>query len=319
MSDWHEEYRQRYARLKETGKPFFPYTVFKDVVVAFVILCVLLVLAYRIGAPLEGLADPTDTAYNPRPEWYFLFLFQALKFFPGRLEAVAAVLLPAITILGWLLVPLLDRGPARHPLDRPVWVALCLVALSGMAWLTWLGARSPLVSPIVKQDPLVLAGQRLYRDLRCAYCHMISGKGGMVGPELDKVAGTKTEQWLVDHFHDPQAVNPGSVMPKFGLLDDEIRALVVYMQSLAPEPFTEEAPKLFANRCAACHRIGQEGGAVGPDLSLIGIVRSKAYLRAYIQNPSLANPDASMPSFAGQLTETQLEDLARYLASLRRK
>ena len=304
--------------MKETGKPFFPYAVFKDVVVAFLLLCVLLFLAYRVGTPLEELADPTDATYNPRPEWYFLFLFQALKFFPGRLEA-AAVLLPCLAILALLLVPLLDRGPKRHPLDRPVWTALGVAALSGIAWLTWTGARSPLVNPILKQDPLVSAGQRLYRELRCAYCHTIRGQGGMVGPELDKVVGNKTEQWLAGHFRDPQAMSPGTVMPKLNLLDDEVRALVAYMQSLAAEPLTEEAPRLFAQHCAVCHRIGQQGADVGPDLSLIGSIRDKSYIRTYIQDPALMTSSSAMPSFKDQLTDVQLEDLARYLSSLGRR
>ncbi len=304
---------------KGKGQPFFPDSVFKDVVVAFLVFCVLLFLAYRIRVPLEEVADPTDSTYNPRPEWYFLFLFQALKFFPGRLEAVAAVLLPCLAILMLLLVPFLDRKPERHPLDRPAWTALALMVISGIAWLAWVGARGPLVNPVVKQDPLVLAGQRLYRELKCAYCHRIHGQGGTVGPELDKAAGTKTERWLWDHFRDPQAVNPGSVMPKFGLLDDETRALVAYVISFAPEPFTEEAPRLFADRCAACHRIGKEGAEVGPDLSLIGRTRDKSFIKTYIENPSLTNPTSAMPSYKSQLTDTQIEDLARYLASLVRE
>ena len=319
MAHWHEEYRRRYARLKEAGKPFFPHTVFKDVVAACVVLGLLLVLAYGVGAPLEELADPTDTTYNPRPEWYFLFLFQALKLFPGRFEAVAAILVPGLAILGLLLLPFLDRGPARHPLDRPVWILLGLAAMSGIAWLTWEGTRSPLVNPVVARNPLVLDGQRLYRDLKCAYCHMIGGKGGMVGPELDRLAGTKAEEWLTAHFRDPQTLSPGSVMPKLGLLEEEIRALSAYLVSLAPEPFTEEAPKLFATHCAVCHTIrgGAAGGDLGPALPVVGVARTKSYFKTYIGNPSAIHSTSTMPGFQGELTDTQIEDLARYLASLR--
>jgi mono/diheme cytochrome c family protein len=54
---------------------------------------------------------------------------------------------------------------------------------------------------------------------------------------------------------------------------------------------------------------------MGPDLSLIGSARDKAYLKRYLKDPSKVNPSASMPGFAGQLTDVQLEDLARYLAA----
>ena len=316
MRDWHEEYKRRYLKLKEAGKSFFPHAVFKDALVAALILAALCVLALSLGAKLEDLADPTDATYNPRPEWYFLFLFQALKFFPGHLEAVAAVVLPGAAVLFLVLLPFLDKGPARHPLDRPLWTGLGVLALCGFAYLTWAGYKSPLTNPIVEKDPLVLRGQRLFRELNCAYCHRIVGKGGTVGPELDKVAGEETEEWLERHFRDPQAVTPGSVMPKLNLLDDEIRALVAYMKSLGGGgPYTEEAPKLFAENCAACHRIGKEGGETGPDLSLIGSARDKAYLKRYIQDPVALNPASAMPGYKDQLTEVQIEDLARYLAT----
>ena len=70
--------------------------------------------------PLEQLADPTDTTYIPRPEWYFLFLFQTLKLFKGPLEVVGAVVLPGLAVLALILVPFIDRSAdgAGHAADR---------------------------------------------------------------------------------------------------------------------------------------------------------------------------------------------------------
>lgn len=318
MMDWHEEYRKRYAKLKEAGKSFFPHTVFKDALAAFVILCVLSALAWKYGAGLEGMADPTDTSYNPRPEWYFLFIFQALKAFPGSMEAVGAVLLPGLGVLALFLLPILDRGPERHPLDRKWMTGLGLAVLLAVAGLTVEAYRSPLINPIVESDPLVVSGRRIYRDMNCVYCHKIDGKGGVMGPELDRIADAKTAEWLQLHFRDPKAAKPGSRMPQLNLLDDEIKALTAYMQSLAGEPFTKEAPALFAANCAACHKIGAEGGEAGPDLSAIGSARDKAYLKTFIANPTALNPASQMPGYKDQLTDVEIEDLARYLSSLGR-
>ncbi len=318
MADWHEPYKERYAKAKAEGKPFFPYAVVKDVFVAVLILGLLVFLAWRYGVVLEGLADPTDTTYNPRPEWYFLFMFQALKAFPGSMEAVGAVLLPGLGVGALLLLPLFDRGPERHPLDRPWATGIGILVILCITGLTVAGLRSPLVNPVVERDPLVNAGLRLYRDLNCAYCHKISGKGGSVGPDLGKVVGQETDDWLKRHLRDPKAVNPGSAMPQMSLLDDEIDALIAYLKTVAGEPFTKEAPKLFAENCAACHKIGKVGEDSGPDLSLIGSARDKAFLKRYIQDPASGNPAAVMPGFKDQLTDVQIEDLARYLASLGR-
>ncbi|MBI4249413.1 MAG: c-type cytochrome [Elusimicrobia bacterium] len=312
---WRQDYLKQYKELKEKGRSFFPYAVVKDICVAALILAALCFLALKLGAPLEDLADPTDSTYNPRPEWYFLFIFQALKFFPGKLEAVAAVILPGAAAGVLLFLPFLDRSPERHPLNRPFWLSLGLAALTGMGLLTYYGAKSPMLNPVIEKDPAVMAGTRLYRALNCAYCHRIGGKGGEIGPELDKVVGEETEDWLVKHLRDPKAANPGSEMPKLNLLDDEIQALVVYMKSLAGGPFTGEAPKLFADNCAACHRIGGEGGDGGPDLSLIGSARDKIYIKKYILDPTQLNQSSTMPGFKGQLADTQIEDLARYIAA----
>lgn len=320
MNDWHERYKRRYQRLKESGRPFFPDAVAKDAVVAVLLFAVLAGLAWRYGAGLEAPADPTDSTYNPRPEWYFLFLFQALKLFPGRLESVAAVLLPAAGLLFLALVPFIDRGPERGMRARPAWTTLGLAAAAGFAGLTWASLRSPMINPSVEKAPEVAEGRRLYRELKCAYCHSLDGAGGRIGPELDSVAAERDAQWLSRHFKNPQATSPGSTMPKLDLLDEEVGALVAYLESLpGAEPFTEQAPRVFAESCASCHRVGGEGGEVGPDLSSIGLAREKAYLKRYIEDPSRFNTASAMPGFKGQLSDTQIEDLARYLAALGRK
>src|SRR5208337_412664 len=78
---------------------FFPRQLFKDTVAIFVAFAVLFLMAVIVRVPLEQLADPTDTTYIPRPEWYFLFLFQTLKLFAGPLEVVGSVVLPTLAIL----------------------------------------------------------------------------------------------------------------------------------------------------------------------------------------------------------------------------
>jgi sulfur oxidation c-type cytochrome SoxX len=317
MSDWHAWYRERYAKLKKEGVPFFPDVVFKDAVVALLVFALLCVLSWKFGAKLEALADPTDTSYNPRPEWYFLFLFQALKAFPGSLESVAAVVLPGAGFAFLVLLPFLDRGPKRHPFDRPLLTALGVLAIGAFAALTAAGARSPLVNPVFVENPLVAEGARLYRQLNCSYCHSIDGKGGLVGPELDQVVGQETPEWLEKHFRDPRAVTPGSRMPRLNLLDDEIKALTAYMESIAVLPYTKNAPKLFAENCAVCHTIRGQGGNVGPNLSKIGATQSRAFIRGYITHSTAIYQRSMMPTFKGQLTDVQIEDLARYLSSLR--
>src|SRR3989304_9187111 len=108
-----QEYLEGYKKAKEKGVPFFPDILFKDAVVSLVIFLALIGLAYFLGTPLEARADPADSNYTPRPEWYFLFLFQLLKYFPGQLEVVGVFVIPTLAILILLSLPFLDRSRYR--------------------------------------------------------------------------------------------------------------------------------------------------------------------------------------------------------------
>lgn len=316
-NNWKQDVQRRYLELKNLGKSFFPYVVFKDILAIVLVFAGLVTLSLYAGIHLETLADPTDTTYNPRPEWYFLFLFELLKYFPGSLEIVAVVVIPLV-IIGFLIsLPFIDKGPKRHPLDRPFITGLGLIGIVGAIYLGIQGYRSPLTNSVVEKDYQILEGQRIYGELRCQSCHSIGGRGGIVAPPLDTVGSRRNREWLTNHFRNPQDLSPGSVMPNFGLLDKEIEALVIYMGSLGGGSFTTEAPVIFQEHCSSCHKLGNTGEEIGPDLSQVGQYREQGWLLKYIENPEKIDPNASMPAFGDILTPTQIEDLSRYLAAQR--
>lgn len=166
---------------------------------------------------------------------------------------------------------------------------------------------------------MLVEGKRLYRDLNCAYCHSIDGAGGIIGPDLTNVGNLRTDpQWLSAFLKDPQTVFPGSLMPKLQLLDDEVRALTAYMLSLGAVPtYSAEAPKLFKDSCSFCHTIDGKGGAMGPDLAQVGKSRTLAWIHQYIETPKAVSPGASMPGFRDKLSNEQVDDISRYLMSLK--
>jgi ubiquinol-cytochrome c reductase cytochrome b subunit len=126
--------------------PFYPYQAFRDTVVVSAVLLAVVAMAWRGMPPLEGPADPTDANYIPRPEWYFLGLFQLLKYFPGKWEVFGAILLPGIVAALLALLPWIDRGPERDPRRRPVIMALVTAGLLAVVGLTALGWRDRPIS-----------------------------------------------------------------------------------------------------------------------------------------------------------------------------
>ena len=125
-------------------KRFYPEQAFKDTLAIFVAFVILFIMALVVRVPLERAADPTDTAYTPRPEWYFLFLFQTLKFFSGSLEVVGSLVLPGLAVLLLLVVPFIDRDQVVAVTRRTF--ALTFVALAAIGW-TALTAAAVITTP----------------------------------------------------------------------------------------------------------------------------------------------------------------------------
>jgi quinol-cytochrome oxidoreductase complex cytochrome b subunit len=110
---------ERYERELNKGERFWPDSIFKDLIVSLGIFTLLIILATFIGVAPEPQADPADTTYLPRPEWYFLFLFKFLALYGqipliGKIEWLATVLVPGIGIGLLVLLPFLDKSPYRH-------------------------------------------------------------------------------------------------------------------------------------------------------------------------------------------------------------
>ncbi len=108
---------KRSAMTRDNGKEFFPYFLFEITVVALFTVEAVLILAVLFPAPLGREID-FAAQYQPRPEWYFLFLYQLTKYFPGRFTFVGAVLLPGLAFSMLLLTPFLDQGGSTALRER---------------------------------------------------------------------------------------------------------------------------------------------------------------------------------------------------------
>src|SRR4051795_8046350 len=116
-----EQYLREYHMLKSKGKPFFPYAVAKDSLMAVFVLAIIILMAALFGAELGPKADPTTTTYTPRPEWYFFFLFELLRVVkPPELVFIATVGIPTICMVLLIVLPFIDRNSERNPLRRPI-------------------------------------------------------------------------------------------------------------------------------------------------------------------------------------------------------
>ncbi len=120
-----------YSEYPGKTEAFWPNFLLKEWMVGAVFLVGFLVLTIVHEPPLERVADPTDTGYIPLPDWYFLFLYQLLKYeyAAGSYTVIGAMIIPGLAFGSLLLAPFLDRGSERRPWKRPVAVGMMLLAL----------------------------------------------------------------------------------------------------------------------------------------------------------------------------------------------
>lgn len=131
----------RYERHVARGERFWPDSIYKDLLVSLGIFILLVLLASFVGVPVEPKADPTDTSYIPRPEWYFLFLFKFLALYGqipalGKIEWIATVLIPTLAIGLLFALPFMESSPARYYSKRALPIAVLVLIVVAMVVLT---------------------------------------------------------------------------------------------------------------------------------------------------------------------------------------
>jgi ubiquinol-cytochrome c reductase cytochrome b subunit len=241
-------YLEEYIKEKAKGVKFYPDIIYKDLLVSFGIFLLLVGLAIYVGVANEPPADPSDSSYIPRPEWYFLFLFQMLKYFPGQIEWVGTTILPTIAVLALLLLPFYDRSPFRHWSKRKIAVSIMTLVVIGIVALTVIAAAT---TPLQEETSVattlpeqILLGQDLY-SVQCVECHGAEGEGGEIkgvegleGVVLNPINSSDVMYTRTDEtfFHVIDYGQQDLGMPPFGkgyggeLSRAEINAIVTFMR-----------------------------------------------------------------------------------------
>ncbi len=237
-----EEYLREYALLKSKGKPFFPYAVTKDSVMACVVMAVIITMSLVLGAEVGPKVNPATTTYVPRPDWYFFFLFELLRIIkPPSLVPLATIGIPTVCMILLFLLPFYDRGPERRPERRPIATTAGIFVICAMALLTYEGgnAGAPteinIATPasVVQSGPAALAeynaGRAAVAQSGCEGCHKIGENGNAgPGPNLSHIGARLPPAAIARTL-----VNPTAPMPSFkNLPPAKFEAIVTFLSAL---------------------------------------------------------------------------------------
>ena len=245
---------------------FYPRQVIMDMAFALLLMVGLGFLAYFHPVQLGPIANPANTQFIPRPEWYYLPMFEWLKFWPGRFEAFAVIAVPGTVALLFFLVPFLDRKLERRPWRRPIPLLAVTIVLVGTIFL---GIRShlddlrdPTVAtqlafqakqaeeytqapfhPVMQSangkplssgpvNPLVAQGKGIFDSKGCSGCHGENATGTAAAPSLVGITAKYPLPQLTGLLHHPNPAMLAGHMPSFDLSAPDMTALFAYLSSL---------------------------------------------------------------------------------------
>ncbi len=245
---------------------FYPRQLVMDMGFAMLVIVLLGVLAYFWPTELGPRADPADTQFLPRPEWYYIPIFQYLKYWHGSTALLGILVIPGIVGLLLVGLPFFDRSLERRPWKRPISVGLFTLVLLGLAALGIVSHREDIRNPgvaaqlkaqreatkefistkfepelsgasLIAQnaalaDPDATKGKEIFEAQSCNACHGDNGVGTAAAPKLTGIGTKYDAAKLQALLLNPTPKMTAGGMPAVPLKDDEMKSLIAYLQSL---------------------------------------------------------------------------------------
>jgi ubiquinol-cytochrome c reductase cytochrome b subunit len=245
---------------------FYPRQVMMDLSLTALLIAGLGLLCLLAPVALGPPANPADAQYIPRPEWYYLPIFQWLKYWHGAASIVGVLVIPMLLVLAVLALPFLDRSIERRPWKRPAAMgayAFVLFSLMGLGLRSHysdshdagvvqqlakqqaeeaeymrkpfepeLSSASLAAANVTLADPLAAKGKTIFEEQSCNACHGDGGIGTAAAPALTGISAKLSAAQMADLFKHPTAKMTAGGMPPVDLPPDDLKALIAYVDSL---------------------------------------------------------------------------------------
>ncbi len=251
---------------KQKPEFFYPRQIMMDLSLTALLIIGLGCLAFFLPVQLGPPANPADAQYIPRPEWYYLPIFQWLKYWHGAASVIGVLVIPTLLALAVVALPFLDRSVERRPWKRPIAMSAYLFVLCALLGLglrsKYLDRHDPgIAQQLAKQkadevaymskpfepelssaslsaanlalaDPLAAKGKGIFEAQYCSACHGEGGVGSAAAPALIGVGAKFSADQITELLRHPTAKMKAGGMPTPQLSPDEMKALVAYVASL---------------------------------------------------------------------------------------
>ena len=226
----------------DNGKPyrFYPEHTNRSSIGFGVLFLLLLLLAAYVDPPMEQKAGTFIADYLPRPEWYYMWLFQLLTYFTGSWELIGTIFLFVGGLALLFGVPFFSESKLKGVGNRPVSIAIaasftiCIVYLTVMAYSEAAPYNKTVLVPSRTLTEMEKKGLFTYVEQGCSYCHNILGEGGhRTGPDMSNMARKKrTSEYLVQYIKDPKSQMASTTMPEYKMSEEQLKNLAAFLLSL---------------------------------------------------------------------------------------
>ena len=224
------------------GKPyrFYPEHINRTTLAFGLIFAGLVLLAHYAPPHMDARAGTFIPDYLPRPEWYYMWLFQLLTYFTGSWEMIGSLFLFGGGLFLLFGVPFFSESRLKGVGNRPVSLAVaatfmvCIVYLTLMAYSEAAPYNKFLMLPDRPMSEQAKRGMFLYAERECSYCHNIMGKGGhRTGPDMSNmIKKGRSARYLADYVKNPLKVYSSSTMPAYDLTPEQLKDLAAFLLAL---------------------------------------------------------------------------------------
>jgi ubiquinol-cytochrome c reductase cytochrome b subunit len=276
----------------------------RNAIAAGLVFIALSLYAVKYFAPLGPAADTAAPGYLPRPGAQFLWLFQMLKYLPGRAASVVAVALPGLILFGLAMLPFLNPKPLKKVLAHPrrtlgtVLFSLAFLLFTVLTILAYVkDATDPLVRAQLRRQQ---AEEMAFRNAAFTPLRSRTSESASIEPRAgDKGAGKQGGVQSTD-----ASSTTGS---------DASANTSTNIQAGGP-------PESYITNCSACHGTRGQGASIFPKLIGVGSKprRTVEDIIGLLNNPLAYGLEPPMKSYADKLTEDEKREIAEWVASLKK-